>query len=170
MQVEVTRTYLQMTHPEQHHRAPLTDPRALVLQIKNCPASFYRFLYVEVGRAYHWTDRLGMTDDEIRDHLKQDSVSVSVLYVDGAPAGYFELKRNEDDSIEVEYFGLLEEFLGQGLGKQFLSFAIDRAWQEGANRVWLHTCTLDNPAAMPNYMKRGFIPFKEEKYWTTKQD
>lgn len=170
MQVEVIRTYLQMTHPEQHRRAPLTDPHALVLQIKKCPASFYRFLYVEVGRSYHWTDRLGMTDDEIREYLSQGAISLFVLYVEGAPAGYFELKRNEDDSTEVSYFGLLEEFFGRGFGKQLLSFAIDRAWHDGANRVWLHTSTLDNPAAMPNYLKRGLVPFKEEKYWTTKED
>ena len=40
----------------------------------------------------------------------------------------------------------------------------ERAWADGANRVWLHTCTLDDPAAMPNYLKRGFLPFKTEKY------
>ena len=34
----------------------------------------------------------------------------------------------------------------------------------GAKRVWLHTCTLDNPAALPNYLKRGFTPFKTEQF------
>jgi GNAT superfamily N-acetyltransferase len=53
-----------------------------------------------------------------------------------------------------------------GLGKQLLSFAIDRAWEEGAKRIWLHTCTLDNAAALPNYLKRGFSPFKQETYFT----
>jgi GNAT superfamily N-acetyltransferase len=66
--------------------------------------------------------------------------------------------------------GLLLEFLGQRLGKQLLSFAIDRAWEQGANRVWLHTCTLDNAAAMPNYLKRGFVAFKQETYFTTKEE
>lgn len=168
MQIEVTRTYLQMTSPDQHLRAPWKDTSATVLQVKDCPPSFYRFLYVEVGRSYHWVDRLGMTDEEIRNHLKQDSVSLFVLYMEGAPAGYFELNRNQDGSTELVYFGLLEDFLGQGLGKQLLSFAIDRAWHDGAKRVWLHTNTMDNPAAMPNYLKRGFAPFKEEKFLTTK--
>jgi len=31
-------------------------------------------------------------------------------------------------------------------------------------RVWLHTCTLDDPAALPNYVARGFRPFREERY------
>jgi hypothetical protein len=30
--------------------------------------------------------------------------------------------------------------------------------------VWVHTCTLDHPAALPNYLNRGFRPFKEETY------
>jgi hypothetical protein len=47
-----------------------------------------------------------------------------------------------------------------------LSVAAEQAWFDGANRVWLHTCTLDDPAAMPNYLKRGFKPFKQEKYST----
>jgi hypothetical protein len=33
-----------------------------------------------------------------------------------------------------------------------------------AHRVWLHTCSLDHPAALPNYMKRGFTLFKTEEY------
>jgi hypothetical protein len=30
--------------------------------------------------------------------------------------------------------------------------------------VWLHTCTLDDPAALPNYRARGFRPYKQETY------
>lgn len=36
----------------------------------------------------------------------------------------------------------------------------------GANRLWLHTCTLDGPAALPNYRARGFVPFRTEHYET----
>jgi len=32
----------------------------------------------------------------------------------------------------------------------------------GPKRVWLHTCTLDHPAALPNYQKAGFAIYKEE--------
>ena len=43
-----------------------------------------------------------------------------------------------------------------------LTDAIDRAWVFGTQRVWLHTCTLDHPAALGNYLARGFKVFKEE--------
>jgi len=86
--------------------------------------------------------------------------------VKGSPAGYFELERHSDGSVEVAYFGLLPEFIGRGLGKHLLTVAVETAWSLDARRVWLHTCTLDDPAALPNYQARGFRPFKEEVYET----
>jgi GNAT superfamily N-acetyltransferase len=56
----------------------------------------------------------------------------------------------------------MPEFIGQGLGKYFLRWAVERAWEYRPRRLWLHTCTLDHPAALPNYLKAGFVLFKEE--------
>lgn len=165
-EIEVTRTYLQMTSRDQLRASRVADDRVRIDRLQGCPASFFRYLYAEVGRLYHWIDRLGWTDEEIREYLSNPGISLWVMYVEGSPAGYFELSKCEDGSTEIAYFGLLQEFLGRGLGKHLLSEAIERAWEEGAARVWLHTCTLDDRAAMPNYLKRGFEPFKEEKYCT----
>ncbi len=54
--------------------------------------------------------------------------------------------------------------LGRGLGKHLLSCAVRDAWALAPSRVWLHTCTLDHPAALPNYEKRGFARYKTETY------
>ena len=167
MDIEVTRTYLQLDQPDSLQPVPLADSRVRIDRVTLCPASFYRYLYSEVGRFYHWTDRLPWTDDEIRAHLARPQITLWVMYSDGAPAGYFELERHPDGSIEVAYFGLIQEFLGRGLGKILLTAAAEQAWSDGANRVWLHTCTLDDPAALPNYLKRGFKKFKQETYFTT---
>lgn len=59
-------------------------------------------------------------------------------------------------------FGLVPEFLGQGLGKYFLQWTIDEAWSYHPKRFWLHTCTLDHPTALPNYLKAGLVAYKEE--------
>jgi GNAT superfamily N-acetyltransferase len=166
-EIEVTRTYLQLTDADELNAARGTDNRAEIVQVHNCPASFYRYLYSEVGRLYHWTDRLPWTDEDIRAHLARPEITLWLMVVEGAPAGYFELERHADGSAEIAYFGLLQEFLGRGLGKHLLTEAVTRAWQQDATRVWLHTCTLDDPAALPNYLKRGFRPFKEERYVTT---
>lgn len=166
MNVEVTRTYLQLTHPDDLNVARAGDPRVGIERVADCPASFFRYLYSEVGRSYHWIDRLPWTDEQIRAHLARHEVTLWVMYSEGAPAGYFELERHDDGSIEIAYFGLLAEFIGRGLGKHLLSVAVEQAWADGADRVWLHTCTLDDPAALPNYLKRGFKPFKKETYFT----
>jgi GNAT superfamily N-acetyltransferase len=164
--VEVTRTYLQLARPDEFKPARLDDQSVRVEPVRECPASFYRYLYGEVGRLYHWVDRLVWADDEIRAHLARPEINLWVMYSGGAPAGYFELERHQDGSTEIAYFGLIQDFLGHGLGKHLLSVAVERAWMGAPTRVWLHTCTLDDPAALPNYLKRGFQPFKQETYST----
>jgi GNAT superfamily N-acetyltransferase len=164
--VEVVRTYLEMNEPEAQRPVPSPEPRARVDRVTGCPASFFRYLYVEVGRNYHWVDHLGWTDDEWRARLASPAVSLFLLTLAGAPAGYFELEQHADGSVEIAYFGLLPEFLGRGLGKYLLSQATEAAWALGPTRVWLHTCTLDDPAALPNYLARGFRAFKSETYET----
>src|SRR5260370_29736357 len=87
---------------------------------------------------------------------------VHVLMADGVPAGFAELDRRREGEIELVQFGLMPEFIGQGLGRYFLQWTIDRAWSYDPRRFWLHTCTLDHPAALPNYRKAGFEIYKEE--------
>ena len=64
--------------------------------------------------------------------------------------------------MEIVYFGLLPSWTGAGLGGWALTEAARRAWAMGARRVWVHTCDLDHPAALANYLARGFSPFKTE--------
>jgi GNAT superfamily N-acetyltransferase len=162
--VQVVRTYLEMLSPDDLHpaRQPADPPR--LERMEGCPPSFFRYLYAEVGRAYHWTDRLGWSDEQVRAHLADPDVSLWLLSSRGSPAGYFELRRHQDDSVEVAYFGLLPEFVGRGWGGHLLTLAVRAAWGMRPERVWLHTCTLDHPAALPNYLKRGFRPVREESY------
>jgi ribosomal protein S18 acetylase RimI-like enzyme len=162
--MEVVRTYLEMRSANELEPVPLSGEGLRLERVTSCPVSFHRYLYREVGRNYHWHDRLNWTDEAVRRYLDDPRVSLFVLYSNGAPAGYFELRYADDRAVEIAYFGLLPEFIGQGLGKMLLSAAAEAAWAGGANRVWLHTCTLDDPAALPNYIKRGFRPFREERY------
>ena len=162
--IQVTRTYLEMRAPAELQAARLDDPSIQIEEQRDCSIDLFRFLYREVGKNYHWIDRLPWTDEQIVDYLKQAEVSLWLMTYDGERAGYFELRKCEDGSTEIAYFGLLGKFIGRGLGKHLLTRAVDQAWADGANRVWLHTCTDDDPAALPNYLKRGFKPFKTETY------
>lgn len=65
---------------------------------------------------------------------------------------------------ELVYFGLVRNVHGRGLGRWLLERAIAEAWADGADLLWLHTCSLDHPAAIPNYRGRGFQPFATFAY------
>ena len=158
------RTYLEMRDKGALRASRIQDPAVRIERVQDCPASFYRYLYAEVGREYRWIDRLGWSDDTIRQHLADPDVTLWLMTVGGAPAGYFELKRDNAGGVEIAYFGLLNEFIGRGLGGHLLTEAVEQAWARGAARVWLHTNTLDHPAALPNYLKRGFTAFLSETY------
>ncbi|HEU4564797.1 MAG TPA: GNAT family N-acetyltransferase, partial [Gemmatimonadaceae bacterium] len=164
--IEVVRTYLEMTDPAQLRPAREEDARVRMERVGHCPASFYRYLYAAVGERWQWRDRTEWSDARIRERLDDPRVSLGVLYVEGAPAGWAEHERHADGSVEIVYFGLLPEYAGRGLGKRFLTWAVERGWSDGASRVWLHTCTLDSPHALPNYLARGFRRTRTERYHT----
>jgi ribosomal protein S18 acetylase RimI-like enzyme len=164
MSTLVTRTYLELRSPADLRPVPAPDPAPRIERVGECPASFYRYLYAEVGRAFHWVDRLRWSDDMVRAHLGRPGLSLWLLTWEAAPAGYFELTPHDDGSTEIAYFGLLPEYIGRGWGKWLLSEAARAAWATTPSRVWLHTCTLDHPAALPNYLGRGFRAVREETY------
>ena len=160
----VRRTYLEMTSTDDLRPVTLQSPTPSVERLVSCSPELFRHLYAEVGRAFRWTDRLTWTDAQVQQHLEDPRVSIWLLSSEDTPAGYFELREHDDRSVEIAYFGLLPDFIGRGWGKYLLTRAVEAAWALGPSRVWLHTCTLDHPAALPNYLKRGFRPVREEVY------
>lgn len=121
-----------------------------------------RFFYAAVGHRWFWIDRLPWTRAQWMAYLEQPGMETWVLSVDGVPAGYAELAPHDDGSVEIQYFGLLDAFIGQGLGAHMLSETVARAWAMGARRVLLNTCDLDHPAALANYEARGFCEYKQD--------
>ncbi len=163
--MEATRTYLELSRESQFRPGFGAFPDLVIERVERPTPELYRECYRTVGEAYHWRDRWDWTDEEIRAHLAQPGITLHVARRRGALAGWYELRRvPEDRSVEIAYFGLLPGAIGQGLGKHLLSCAVRDAWALGPSRVWLHTCTLDHPHALPNYRKRGFTPYKTETY------
>jgi GNAT superfamily N-acetyltransferase len=158
---DITVYYLEMLD---HSPRAVTAPREglAVIEAKKPTVAFYRFLYNTVGQPYNWHSRGRLPDAELAALIQDPLNEVHVLYADGTPAGFAELVRRTPDEIELIQFGLMPEFIGQGLGKWFLQWAIDKAFSYGPRRFWLHTCTLDHPAALPNYLKAGFKLNKQE--------
>jgi GNAT superfamily N-acetyltransferase len=158
---EVTVWYLQATATEELIAA--ADPDiATVVEARVKQAPFNRFLYELVGGRWQWVDRQVWTDEQWRDYAEADDLRTWVAWVEGSPAGYFELQTDAAGEVEICYFGLAEKFIGRGLGGYLLSEAIRQAWAWQASRVVVDTCSLDHPSALANYQARGMRIYKTD--------
>ena len=162
MQRSVTTTYLEMTDRAQCRPArPASVDFQLLRAEVPCP-ELNRFLYTAVGADWWWHTRLPWDYSRWLAYLDRPELETWVAYVGGTPAGYFELERQDEENVEIAYFGILPSSIGKGLGGALLAAAISRAWEMGAARVWVHTCTLDHPQALRNYQARGFKVFRTD--------
>lgn len=157
---QVKTFYLQMLRRPKPSLPPPVPP-VEILQAKQPAIPFYRFLYDAVGRDWNWVDRKRMSDEALGAIIHDDLVEIYVLHVEQAPAGFGELDRRTEGQIELAYFGLMPEFIGKGFGKRFLHWVVQKAWSYGPRRLWLHTCDLDHPAALPVYLEAGFVVFDQ---------
>lgn len=130
-----------------------------VLEVRECEVGqfeFNRFLYQLVGGPWQWTDKLSWSDGQWKAYVEDENLRTWVAYKGGTPVGYYELQRQQGGDVEIAYFGLAPKFIGDGYGAYLLYHAVESAWAwQGTKRVWVHTCTLDHPGALPNYKARG---------------
>ncbi len=154
-----------MLHPQDLRAAacPRADVRVERASIPSPELS--RFLYTAVGGSWYWLDRLSWDYTRWLEHLDRAVVETLVMHVSGTPAGYIELEAQADDNVEIAYFGLLPRFTAQRLGGYLLTTGVERAWAQGARRVWVHTCSLDGPTALANYQARGFRVYDQRTRW-----
>lgn len=153
-------THLEMLAPPPHRVQMPMGPRLAVLRARNIPPSFYRHLYEQVGKKHHWLLRRDMPDPELSALINAETTDIHVLYVDGCPAGFFELGIADlPETAEILYFGLTPDYQGRGLAKFFLSEAVFAAWAHLPQRLVIHTNTLDSPRALQLYQRMGFSPY-----------
>lgn len=162
MNVEVTTWSLQMTDPAQL-RPTRHDGAGLQIKQVEIPCPEYnRFFYTAVGGGWYWINRLQWSYAQWADWVARPELETWVVYASGTPAGYYELEQQRGGSVEIAYFGLLPQFVGQGIGGFLLTAALRRAWEmPGTQRVWVHTCSLDHPNALAAYQARGLRIFQE---------
>lgn len=161
--IPVTVTHLEMRRPPAHYPPLPLNVHVAVLTSRSMPRHFYRYLMDRVGRQWHWVNMLRLDDAALDARLAEHGREISTLYLDGAPAGFFELAPHGADVAELHFFGLMPHATGQGLGRWFLGAAIHAAWASKPKSVIVQTCTLDHPAALPLYQKLGFEPVGQSK-------
>jgi GNAT superfamily N-acetyltransferase len=158
-----------MSDPSQLRPGREPDVEASFVRAGRPAPELSRFFYRAVGGDWYWLDRIDWTSDQWAAWVSAPGYELWTCWVDGVPAGYAELDRAPDGDVEVAYFGVLPGFAGVGLGGWLLTRAVERAWAvEGTRRVWLHTCELDSPHALANYLARGFVARGTSvEYWDT---
>lgn len=141
--------------------APAAAPTGLVGTLERViQIGRYRTLYARIGEPWLWFTRAVMTDDTLREIIRHEDVEAHVLVREGRDVALVELDFRVPGECELVFFGLVPDWCGRGLGMPLIKYAIGRAFSRPLSRMWLHTCTLDHPAALPFYVKAGFTPYR----------
>lgn len=121
--------------------------------------ALYRSLYRQIGEEWLWVSRLVMSDEELAGNIHHPMVEIFILRAEGRDVGIIELDFREDKAAEIVFFGLTKDAIGKGTGRYLMDQALSIAWAHPIERLWLHTCTLDSPSALPFYLRSGFKPY-----------
>ncbi|MGH7590054.1 MAG: GNAT family N-acetyltransferase [Gemmatimonadales bacterium] len=152
----VVTTWMALSSPADF-RPPAVIPPGLTLSGPAVQSpELNRFFYTAIGGDWSWTDRLGWKYDRWSEWLSRLGGRTVVLAIEGIPVGYAELSHATDGTVEIVLFGLLPQWIGRGLGGPALALVVGHAWEMGATRIVLNTCSTDHPHALDNYRARGF--------------
>ena len=162
MMIHVERNFLEIRDVKNLKINPTKKIKFLVKKI-NPDFQLNKFFYKQVGKKHRWLDRLNWSDEKWINYISNKNLDTYIISDSENLVGFFELLNNPHLSeTEISYFGLLEEYIGRGIGGYALSVAIRKSFEKDIKRVWLHTCTLDHPNALKNYIARGMTVFKKE--------
>ncbi|HTA38148.1 MAG TPA: GNAT family N-acetyltransferase [Candidatus Acidoferrales bacterium] len=154
-------TFLEMNAPPPP-RADAPGLTCTLERVREPDPAWYRSLFQRVGEPYLWSSRLAIGDPELLRILRDPGIEVYVLRDGGDDVGLLELDFRIAGHCEIGFFGLLERTVGTGAGRYLMNRTLERAWTRDVRRVWVHTCNLDHPAALPFYIRSGFVPYKRE--------
>ena len=160
--IPVQRNFLELKDLKNLKTNSTNKKKYLVKKIKP-DFQLNKFFYKQVGKKHRWIDRLSWSDEKWINYISNKNLETYIICESEELVGFFELLNNPElQETEISYFGLLEEYIGKGIGGYALSVAIRKSFEKNIKRVWLHTCTLDHPNALKNYIARGMTIFKKE--------
>ena len=162
MSTEVQRNYLEIKNLNDLIEGQSPDRECSVRIVEPIDFKINKFFYKQIGKKYNWIDRLTWDEKKWNNYLDNKNVKTYILSKKDELLGYFE-QIYEQESCEIAYFGILEDYFGKNFGSYLLTEAIKISFKNGAQRVWVHTCSLDHKNALNNYISRGMKIFKSEK-------
>jgi GNAT superfamily N-acetyltransferase len=126
---------------------------------------WYRDLFKRVGEHWLWFSRLTMPSQALTAIIHDPAVEVFALWAGDRAEGLVELDFREEGECELSFFGVTSKLIGKGAGRRMMNHAIARAWSHPKwpiRRLWLHTCSLDHPAALAFYVRSGFVAYRRQ--------
>lgn len=151
---------------------PASPPKTISIngfhieRIEKPPVHFYRYLYDTIGSPWTWWERKLQSDEQLLLEIHNPKVELYVPYIQFLPMGMVELDFREFPQVQLAYFGIFPEYYNKKIGGYLLDWSIRFVFSKGAERYWLHTCSLDSPNALPAYQKAGFKLYKTVEEYT----
>ena len=154
LELKSFKDFKEVKKPSEDYSVELVSPKDFQLN---------KFFYKRIGKNCHWVDRLIWTELDWTKYISDEKLFTYILKIKAEIAGYFELLLNKNTKeVEIAYFGILSEYFGNKLGGYLLSEAIKKSFNLNCQKVLVHTCSLDHPNALLNYISRGMKIYKKE--------
>lgn len=113
----------------------------------------YRALFRRIGARWLWFSRLAMDDKTLLAAVGEVHV---VVDPDEEEVGMIELDLRNPGECLIRFLGLAPELAGRGHGRWLFAKTLALAWRPQVEKVRVHTCSLDHPAALVSYLRAGF--------------
>ena len=127
MKIEINRYYLEIHSPQELKESKKLSDEFKIFQINPPNFQLNKFFYKNVGKKYHWVDRLIWTNVQWIEYVNDTKVNTYILKHLNDMVGYFELiYHKKSNEVEIAYLGLLEEYLHKKLGSFLLSSALKK--------------------------------------------
>lgn len=150
-------TFLERAPPIE---APPRDPAVAIHRVRQPSLDWYRDLYRRIGEDWLWFSMALMPDARLAAILNAPGTVVLTFERDGRSAGLAELDFSKPGAVEIVMFGVVPEETGTGAAHALMNAALTESMRPDIERVWLHTCTFDHPAAVRFYRRQGFSAYK----------
>ena len=123
-----------------------------------------KFFYKQIGKDHFWRDRLLWTDKQWLKYSSNPLLETWILKDNkNNLMGYYEIEKHGNKEFELINMGVLSEYRSKGYGSLLLNHVLKKSFDNKADKVWVHTCSLDHKFALANYLSRGFKIFKKEQ-------